>query len=225
MWRFSRTPLGRNAAVLAVVVVAAGACSEGGANGTQESGARPNDSSDHCYELGWRNCPDEPYPFSTPLPPAEPTALDGTYTRVIEKDLAWAPGKCRRCPPYRLEPGPETLTFDRGRYFVNHEPPGFKSSGHYWLEDGQLQLFNDPSCVTFEGVYEWEIAGGVLSLTAIDDQCPFTKLRQRYLMAKDWQVVQGGTADAPAECEPPSEEAAVTGHWPIPKGCEAAGKS
>jgi hypothetical protein len=209
-------------AVLTALVLTAGACSDDGPTRTAESEAAGGDSSAPCYELGWKDCPDEPYPFSTPLPPAEPTAIDGTYTRTVEEDIAGAPGKCTRCPPYRLQPGTETLTFDRGRFFV--QAPKFKSSGHFWLEGQQLRFVNDPSCVTFEGVYGWEVADGVLSLEAVEDECPFTQLRQRYLMAKDWQVVEGGAAGA-AECYPPSEEAAITGHWPIPEGCDASNQS
>jgi hypothetical protein len=108
---------------------------------------------------------------------------------------------------------------------VEHEAPGFKSSGHFWIEDGEVTLFNDPSCLTFEGVYEWDVADGVLSLDAVTDECPFTKLRQRFLMAKDWQASDGSAAGAAAECYPPSEEAAITGHWPIPEGCDTPNES
>ncbi|HZA39173.1 MAG TPA: hypothetical protein VFA00_00955 [Actinomycetota bacterium] len=220
---------GRFLVVLAALVMIAAACSDDGSDPAAESGAPSSDSSPPCYELGWKDCPEEPYPFSTPLPPAEPTAIDGTYSRTVDEELAAAPGKCTRCPPYRLVPGDETLTFDRGRFFVQHGPPGFKMSGHFWVEGGQIRLFNDPSCLTMEGVYEWEVAGGVLSLEAVEDECPFTRLRQRFLMAKDWEVTEGDTADAnadaSAECDPPSEEAAITGHWPVPEGCEDKGRS
>ena len=225
MRSFTRSAVPRYVALVAAVIVTAGACAEDGSPGSAKADAG-GDSATPCYELGWKECPKEPYPYSTPLPPAEPTPIDGTYSREIDNELAGAPGKCKRCPPYRLEPGGETLTFDRGRYFVEHEPPGFRSSGHFWVEDdNRIRLFNDPSCSTFEGVYEWEVADGVLRLHAVEDECPFTQLRQRFLMAKDWQLVQGGTDDAAAGCDPPSEEAAVTGHWPIPKGCEVTNES
>jgi hypothetical protein len=215
----------RYAALLAAAFLLAGACSDAGSNGAAESEAAGSDADAPCYELGWKDCPEEPYPFSTPLPPVEPTAIDGTYTREVGEDLAWAPGKCKRCPPYRLEPGTETLTFDRGRFFVAHEAPGFTSSGHFWQEGSQIRLFNDASCTQFEGLYEWTVTDDMLHLEAIDDECPFTQLRQRYLMAKDWSVAPSGDAAAGPDCDPPSEEAAVTGHWPIPKECATANES
>jgi hypothetical protein len=218
-----RRPIGRCLALLAAAAVVAGACSDDASNGAESAAAGDRDPP--CYELGWRECPREPYPFSTPVPPAEPTAIDGTYTRVVEEAIAGAPGKCRRCPPYRLEPGPQTLTFDRGRFFIEHEPPGFRSSGHYRLEGARLTLFNDANCVEFEGVYEWAVEDDTLRLEAVDDECPFTQLRQRFLLAKDWQLEPGGSAEAALRCDPPSEEAAVTGHWPVPKECESANES
>lgn len=173
-----------------------------------------------CYERGWRECPEEPYPFSTPVPPPEPTAIDGTYTRVVDVDLAGGHVKCARCAPYRLEPGTDTLVFDRGRFFLEHDPPGFRSSGHFWVEGDRLRLFNDPNCVKFEGIYEWNLSGEVLRLEAVEDDCPFAKLRQRNLMATEWD--EAGTATVSPECYPPNEEAGVSGHWPIPKGCTRA---
>lgn len=143
-------------------------------------------TSGNCFAAGWEECKDEPYPFSSPPPPVKATAIDGTYTRTISKDLAWAPGKCRRCPPYRLEPGRETLVFDSGRFFISHLPPGFRSSGHFTESDNRLLLYNDANCIGLEGTYRWAIEEGVLQLQVIDDECPFTKLRQRFLMAKTW---------------------------------------
>jgi len=212
-------------ALVASAIVLLSACSDAG-TGDEGSGATSErEQNDSCYELGWKECPDEPYPFSTPLPPAEPTAIDGTYTRVIGEDIAGAPGKCRRCPPYRLEPGAETLTFDRGRFFVEHEPPGFRSSGHFRIDGGQLELFNDANCIEFEGIYEWDVSSEVLTLDAVEDECPFTRLRQRFLMIEEWRTAEAGTAGIAPECIPPSEEAAVTGHWPIPEECDSETKA
>jgi hypothetical protein len=216
MPRCSAASLLKSAIILVAALALAG-CTEETPN---PEGSSPAARQKPCYELGWKQCPDEPYPFNTPLPPAEPTAIDGTYTRHIGESLAWAPGKCRRCPPYRLQPGTATLVFDRGRYFVEQEPPGFRSSGHFWIDGGRIVLINDPSCTRFEGTYRWSVREGVLSLQAVDDECPFTRLRQRYLMARDWRVDDGAEGAAAAECSPPSEEAAVTGHWPIPPECE-----
>ena len=208
-------PAGTAAFTVAALLLAG--CS--GAEPDEESAQPARAPSEPCYELGWKECPDEPYPFSTPVPPAEQTAIDGTYTRRVTEDITGAPGKCTRCPPYRLEPGPERLTFDRGRFFVSDDPPGYSSSGHFWVEGDRLRLFNDANCVTFEGIYEWSVSDGALRLEVVEDECPFTKLRQRYLMALDWNVAGSGVAGVPADCYPPGEEAAVTGHWPIPAQC------
>ena len=212
--------MGRSRLLIVVALVLLGACSDAGP--TPDANAR-NAAPDECYELGWKNCPEEPYPFSTPLPPAEPTAVDGKYVRAIGDDLAGASGKCVRCPPYRLQPGTDILTLDRGRFFMEHDPPGSRSSGHFWVEENRLRLVNDANCIGMEGLYEWNLSGGRLRLEAVEDECPFTRLRQRFLMAKDWRATEAGTADLAPECQPPTEEAAVTGHWAIPEGCSRDG--
>jgi hypothetical protein len=173
-------------ALLIAISGAAGACTD------RSELSRARTSSDNCFARGWRECKEEPYPFDVPPPSAVPTAVDGVYTRTVPASLAWAPGKCRRCPPYRLEPGRETLTFVSGRFFVAHHPPGFRSSGHFTESDGQIVLFNDANCLGFRGTYSWTIDGGKLLLNAIEDECPYTRLRQRFLMAKAWKVPSDG---------------------------------
>jgi hypothetical protein len=168
----------------AFVLIVAAACDDS----SKATGAQ--DDTDNCFAEGWEECEQEPYPFSSPAPPVVSTAVDGTYTRNISEQLAWAPGKCRRCPPYRLEPGRETLVFDSGRFFVSHHPPGFRSKGHFTESDHQVVLFNDANCIGFEGIYNWRIENGRLYLDAVEDECPFTNLRQRFLMAKAWNVDQ-----------------------------------
>ena len=154
-------------------------------------GSEATSASDDCFAKGWKECPAEPYPFTRPLPPVAATGIDGTYRRTIDEDLAWAPGKCRRCPPYRLEPGLETLEFDSGRFFITHHPPGFRSSGHFTLAGDRLTLFNDPSCIDMKGVYTWSIEDNKLRLIPVEDECPFTELRRRFLTAKDWTKASG----------------------------------
>ena len=212
--------VGRSRLLIVVALVLMGACSD--AEPTPDANAR-NAASDDCYELGWRKCPEEPYPFSTPLPPVEPTAVDGTYSRTVGDDLAGLSGKCVRCPPYRLQAGTDVLTLDRGRFFLEHDPPGSGGSGHFWVEENRLRLVNDANCVGMEGLYEWNLSGGHLRLEAVDDECPYTRLRQRFLMATEWRAKDDGTAGLAPECQPPTEEAAVTGHWPIPEGCSRHG--
>ncbi|HVM11630.1 MAG TPA: hypothetical protein VM638_04020 [Actinomycetota bacterium] len=132
-----------------------------------------------------------PYPYTTPTPPAEPTEIDGWYARQVGKDVAGGPGPCRRCPPYRLEVGTATLSFDRGVFRVTNDPAeegalAWKSVGHYEVEGHEVVIFNDPNCPTARGRYRWALAGGELTLEVVQDDCAFGGLRWRYLTAAAW---------------------------------------
>jgi hypothetical protein len=137
---------------------------------------------------------EEPYPFVTPIPPLDPTAIDGVYERHVSRVLAGGgPVACRRCAPYRIEVGTTELTFDKGRYSIAHEGPGptssqFKSQGHFTLDGGQIELFNDPSCTQMRGSYRWMLADGKLVLRAIEDECPFSGLRERFMELTAWDI-------------------------------------
>jgi hypothetical protein len=37
-----------------------------------------------------------------------------------------------------------------------------------------------------EGVYGWTLAAGTLTLEVIEDDCPFSQLRQRFLELTSW---------------------------------------
>ncbi|MFN2488771.1 MAG: hypothetical protein ABR529_03330 [Actinomycetota bacterium] len=175
------------------------------------------DASGSCYARGWERCDIEPYPFTTPLPPVEPTALDGTYIRTIPQRLASLEGKCRRCPPYRMLAGREVLTFDSGRFFMLHPQDGYRNSGHADVSNGRVTLFNDPSCTSMEGVYRWSVESDVLTFDPVRDPCPYTGLRRRYLTALPWTRSRGGID---ARCVPPDVEAAISGHWAMREVCE-----
>lgn len=141
----------------------------------------------------WLRSTAEPYPFATPIPPLAATELDGKYTRAVPPAVAGQSVKCRRCAPYRIEEGVTTLVLAKGRYFITHEAPGkpdssqFASRGHYVLDGSRITLFNDANCPAMRGVYEWSLKGD-LRLEAIEDDCPFSQLRERFLELTSWDV-------------------------------------
>jgi len=128
-----------------------------------------------------------PYPFTTPTPPPLETPLDGVWEREVPPEVAGAEGKCRRCPPYRLEVGDtNTLTIDRGTFEIEHELHGWTNVGHVFVEGEVARFINDPNCTSAEGVYRWRISGDELSLELVEDGCAFGELRPRYLTSTAW---------------------------------------
>lgn len=159
----------------------------------------------------------QPYPYTTPLPLPTPTHLDGVYTRAVP--FAGTPTPCRRCAPYRAEGGTWTLRLDRGIFRISHDGTGFTGLGAFSLADRQLTLFNDPNCHLGIGTYDWALDGRSLRLTTMTDDCAFG-LRAKNLGAGSW-LKQADAAGQPLDpCQPPSIEAAVTGHWPVPEECQ-----
>lgn len=142
----------------------------------------------------WVSDAAEPYPFTTPIPPFEPTAIDGTYSRRVSPRLAGGPSvPCRRCAPYRIETGTTTLVLEQGRYSIEHNGPGpsssrFRSRGHFSLDDDSIRLFNDVECPRMAGVYRWSLSDGALALDVVEDECPYSQLRQRFLQLTPWVV-------------------------------------
>jgi hypothetical protein len=133
----------------------------------------------------------EPYPYTTPTPPATATAIDGEYRRSLGPDQAGGVGPCRRCPPYRLEAAESAITFDGGVFFVENEVAeegaiDWRSIGHYTVDGDTVTLFNDPNCPQTRGTYRWALANGSLTLEVVDDDCAFGGLRHRYLTASAW---------------------------------------
>jgi hypothetical protein len=59
-----------------------------------------------------------PYPYSTPLPAAQTTILDGTYTKVDPRQAEHVP--CKRCPAYPPGGGVWKLSLDKGIFRVYH---------------------------------------------------------------------------------------------------------
>lgn len=127
-----------------------------------------------------------PYPYTTPLPPAEPTILDGTYTKLdprqaestpLPEGRVWMPHPVReevywaKPLPYPLVGGAWTLQLDKGVFLVFHESTGWRTFGSFTVSDDQIQFFNDPQCVNDVGTYRWTIEARKLSLEAVSDKC------------------------------------------------------
>jgi hypothetical protein len=130
----------------------------------------------------------DPYPFTKAVAPTA-TPVDGTYARVIPRELLGGDAPCVRCPPYRLTLGPEIIGFDRGTYRAYHWGTGYVAVGNYTLDNGTLTLFNDAWCPVSRGVYEVEAADGFLALRTIEDTCAFDSVRARYLEALQWRTL------------------------------------
>lgn len=144
--------------------------------------------------------PGEPFPFERAAPPAEPTALDGTYTRLMTPRRAGGRSiGCVRCAPYRLEAGEATLKLDRGRFFVSFLPAlgpracpeckkaqGFRANGHVAVSGDEVRLFNDANCTRTTGRYRWAKKDGSLALLVLEDDC-FGGLRARFFEALPWR--------------------------------------
>jgi hypothetical protein len=113
----------------------------------------------------------EPYPYTTPLPPAEATEIDGTYSKLDPREGTRP--FCRRCMPYPAEGGLWLLQFDRGKYRIlsARSLNGWRSLGSFTLTDDELALFNDPHCMEDVGVYRWVLVGDQLALDVVHDEC------------------------------------------------------
>lgn len=147
-----------------------------------------------------------PYPYTTPLPPANPTTLDGTYVKFDPRPGRRAP--CRRCPPYPPEGGVWRLNLDNGIFRVVHDVIGWATLGSFTVSEDRIEFFNDPHCYEDVGIYAWRLEAGKLTLEVVTDDCA-SGLRARNFVSLPWE-----------SCQPPSTEAAITNHWPIPVGCD-----
>ena len=128
-----------------------------------------------------------PYPYVTPTPAAEPSELDGVYERMVTDAIAGHGGKCRRCPPYRMERGEtNVLMLTDGVFRVVHRPGEFRSVGHFEVEGDAITLWNDPNCPQARGTYTWRLDGDTLHFEVVEEGCSFGGLRTRYLTATSW---------------------------------------
>jgi len=148
----------------------------------------------------------QPFPYRRELPAPERTPLDGTYTKLDPKKDPQVP--CRRCPDYAPEGGIWKIQFDKGVFRIIHLSSGWKSIASFALEGDRLLLFNDPVCHETTGIYAWKAEEGQIVFRAIEDECAI-RLRALNLTKQPW-----------LSCCPPNTEAATTGHWPEPPGCQ-----
>ena len=198
-----RTPvLGTGVVVLALLAACA-------------NDAVPSPTEAEAVAPDWRTDANEPYPFTTPIPPLLATALDGVYSRDPTDRYSGPRAACRRCPPYPVDRGTSTLTLALGRYAVVHEEPRYVGIGHFVVEGDTLILTNDPECGETRGTYRWERDGAQLQLDVIDDPCAFGQ-RAADLTGRIWTLTETSRG---GPCQPPNTEAAVSGHWPAPSGC------
>ena len=149
-----------------------------------------------CFALLLASCTDEaapparathdPYPYTTPTPPSEPTPLDGIYVRTVTAEVLGGAGACRRCPPYRLAIGEDVLGFENGVFEVYHRGSGYLSVGHFTTDGSSVTLFNDANCPQDRGTYGVTSTDRVLSLAAINDACAYDGVRVQFLTAVPW---------------------------------------
>jgi hypothetical protein len=147
-----------------------------------------------------------PYPYSTPLPPAVRTALDGTYTKIELKE--GTPVPCKRCPDYAPEGGLWKLNLDKGVFRILYTHNDWRSLASFTVSGDRLTLFNDPNCPQVVGTYTWKLEDGELTLKVVEDECAI-RLRAMNLTHVPW-----------LSCHPPTTEAAISDHWPKPAGCD-----
>jgi len=147
-----------------------------------------------------------PYPHTTPLPPAATTVLDGVYVRFDPRQEERPP--CRRCPPYPPEGGVWKLQLEQGVFRVYHPATGWRTLGSFAVDGDQITFFNDPQCHLAIGRFTWQRNEEGVHFSLLADDCE-SGTRSRNFTAQTWQ-----------SCQPPNHEAAVTGHWRTPEGCE-----
>ena len=147
------------------------------------------------------------------LPPSDSsptsTGLDGHWTRSP------------------AEPQATTLRLNGATYTLSGSLP-FTSTGHVAREGEHLVVTDDASCADAVGRYAVELGevdrpgllpqhrAQTMTLTTIEDPCPS---RASALGAATWTLRASGRDSAYGICDPPNEEAAITGHWPVPSGC------
>ena len=161
-----------------------------------------------------------PSPYSTPLPPAVPTSLDGLYSKRIPSE--GTPVPCTRCAGYRLEGGLWTLYLNQGVFKVFQQDTDFEAVGSYTVSGNQLTLFNDPYCeedLKMVGTYTWAWdARNELRLTAIQDSCSIG-LRAKNMTSDPWVKTPVDPQERTGTCQPPNREAGVSDHWDKPPYC------
>jgi hypothetical protein len=138
-----------------------------------------------------------PVSYTTPHPPAQATALDGSYARLDSSWPQW--WKCLRCADYRSAGGIWSLRFDRGTLRVRYAVTGWQSLASFVVQGDRLTLFNDPYCPEQVAEYRWAVRESELLLTALYDPCAFG-LRAQNLQSAGWRSCEAAGATSPPGC-------------------------
>ncbi|MGI8999637.1 MAG: hypothetical protein ACR2GO_08015 [Candidatus Limnocylindria bacterium] len=145
-----------------------------------------------------------------PVPAAPGASLDGRWTRTPEAPLA------------------TTLTLDNSMYALSGDL-AFNGSGRLAIDEDELSLMADPGCPDAIGRYQLELGdidrygllpenrAQIMSLMLIEDDC--ADGARAATLVETWVLRTSRRGDVHGICDPPNEEAAITGHWPEPSGC------
>lgn len=144
-----------------------------------------------------------PFPYSTPLPPSDPSPIDGLYGMLDPGEPQW--WRCARCPDFRPAGGVWRLQFDSGIMRLFYEVTGFATASSFAVDGDRLVLFNDPHCLYDVGEYTWQLQSGSLILTEVHDDCAI-HLRAVNLTRPGWLScpppdAAGAAADKPPGCD------------------------
>ncbi len=126
-----------------------------------------------------------PFAYTSALPPAVQSPVDGTYAKVDPNWPQW--WLCRRCADYRVVGGIWKLQFDQGVMRIYYDVTGWYSLTSFTISDDRLTIFNDPYCPEEVGEYRWQLVDGQLELALIADACSFG-LRGENLSKQPWPI-------------------------------------
>jgi hypothetical protein len=119
-----------------------------------------------------------PFPYTTPLPPAQATILDGTYTSDDPSEVTETAGRC--APAYPRHGGRWTLDLYQGIFRLFHEGTGWNSMGSFTVSGDRVTFFNDLNCPESVGVYAWRQEAEQLILQVVEDECGFGLRTERF---------------------------------------------
>ncbi len=140
---------------------------------------------------------------------ASSTGLDGRWTRDPDQPLG------------------TTLELNGTAYALSGAL-SFTGSGRAARDGNDLLVTDDAACPDAVGRYTVELGdvdrAGLLpehraqtmTLTVVSDPCP---ARADALGGTTWTLRASGRDGVYGVCDPPNEEAAITGHWPEPSAC------
>jgi hypothetical protein len=146
----------------------------------------------------------------TSAPRATPGPLDGRWT--LHADLPLTSTLELRGGTYQLGgnlalTGGGTATVDGSTIEFSHQS-GCAGTGRYGITLAEVDRY---------GLLP-ENTSQAMALTLLEDPCAE---RAATLTAGSWTLRASLRDGVYGICDPPNEEAAVTGHWPEPSGCSA----